>query len=280
MSIKMNKQSEPADRSGVKRELFWTPFLFLLYRDVKRFYKVKIQTVLMPLINYSLYLIIFGVSLGKVINIHDGLTYLEFIIPGLVTLGVINNSFENGSSSLFTMKITGEIIDLKTTALHLQQIIWAVVLSGLFRGIVVGLLTLGLGEVFHFLYQGGPLPVHSVSGLLAFIVMGGAVFAHIGLAIGVKSRSFDFIGAIKGFVLLPLVYFGGVFFDLDKLAPFWRFASIFNPLFYFVNGIRWSILGEADVSPESAFTVAFLALITSHFLAWFFIRRGHFTRAA
>lgn len=264
----------------IKRELIWTPFLFLLYRDVKRFYKVKIQTVLMPLVTYSIYLIIFGVSLGRVINIHESFTYLEFIIPGLITLGAMNNAFENGSSSLFTMKITGEIIDLKSTALHPQQIIWAMTLSGLLRGIVVGSLTLGLGEVFHYFYQGVWLPVHSISGLLAFIILGGAVFAQIGLSVGIWSRSFDHIGAVRGFIILPLIYFGGVFFDLEKLAPFWQTASLFNPLFYFVNGIRWSVLGEADISPVRALTMVFMILILAHFIAWFFVKRGSFARAA
>ena len=264
----------------IKRELIWTPFLFLLYRDVKRFYKVKIQTVLMPLVNYSLYLIIFGVSLGKVINIHEHFTYLEFIIPGLITLGAINNAFENGSSSLFTMKITGEIIDLKSTALHPQQIIWAVTLSGLLRGIIVGLLTLGLGEMFHYFYQGSWLPIHSFSSLLAFIIVGGAVFAKIGLSVGIWSRSFDHIGAVRGFIILPLIYFGGVFFDLDKLALIWQKASLFNPLFYFVNGIRWSFLGEADVSPVKAFSTVLMILVLAHFVAWFFVKRGSFARAA
>lgn len=264
----------------MKRELIWTPFLYLLYRDVKRFYKVKIQTVLMPMINYSLYLIIFGVSLGSVINIHEHFTYLQFIIPGLVTLGAVNNAFENGSSSLFTMKITGEIIDLKSTALHIQQIIWAVTLSGLMRGIIVSLLTLGLGEVFHYFHQGVWLPIHNGFVLLVFIVMGGAVFAQVGLAVGMWSRSFDQIGAVRGFVILPLIYFGGVFFDLEKLASFWQAASLFNPLFYFVNGIRWSLLGEADVSPVRAFVMVVIALAFAHFLAWFFTRKGSFARAA
>ena len=264
----------------IKRDLTWTPFLSLFYRDVKRFYKVKIQTVLMPLVTYSLYLIIFGVSLGSVINIHEKFTYLEFIIPGLITLGAMNNAFENGSSSLFTMKITGEIIDLKSTALHPQQIIWAMTLSGLLRGVIVGLLTLGLGEVFHYFYQGAWLPIHNMAGLVIFIVVGGAVFAQIGLSVGIWSRSFDHIGAVRGFVILPLIYFGGVFFDLDKLAPFWQMASLFNPLFYFVNGIRWSFLGEADISPERAFIMVSAALVLAHLMAWFFVKRGSFSRAA
>ncbi|MCY4513237.1 MAG: ABC transporter permease [Bdellovibrionales bacterium] len=264
----------------IKRDLIWTPFLFLLYRDVKRFYKVKIQTVLMPLVTYSLYLIIFGVSLGKVINIHESFTYLEFIIPGLITLGAMNNAFENGSSSLFTMKITGEIIDLKSTALHPQQIIWAMTLSGLFRGVTVGLLTLGLGEVFHYFHQGAWLPIHNLPFLFVFILVGGAVFAKIGLSVGIWSRSFDQIGAVRGFVILPLIYFGGVFFDLDKLAPFWQTASLLNPLFYFVNGIRWSVLGEADISPERAFTMVLMSLVLAHFIAWFFMKKGSFARAA
>ena len=264
----------------MKRDLTWTPFLFLFYRDIKRFYKVKIQTILMPLINYSLYLIIFGVSLGKVVRIHPEFTYLEFIIPGLITLGAMNNAFDNGSSSLFTMKITGEIIDMKTTALHGQQIIWAVTLSGLLRGLIVALLILGLGQVFHYFYQGSWLSVHSVPFLLVFVCLGGVVFSKVGLAVGIWSRSFDHIGAIRGFIILPLIYLGGVFFDLDKLSLIWQKASLFNPLFYFVNGIRWSFLGEADISPVNALWVSLTALGIAHAVSVWVIRKGTFTRLA
>ena len=262
-----------------KKELKWTPFVFLLYRDISRFLKVKVQTILSPLISQALYLIIFGVSLGKIVKISDQFSYLQFIIPGLVAMSLINQSFQNGSSSIFSMKITGEIIDIKSTALNIQQIIFGVAFSGLARGLIVSLLTLSLGEVFHFYFEGYFLPLHNFFWLLAFLLVGGLVFAMVGFSVGVWSKTFDHIGAISSFIILPLIYLGGVFFDLDTLSPFWQRVSVFNPLLYFVNGVRYSFLGVSDIPVLHAFTLAFLSLFGSYVLACVTALKGTFQRA-
>ena len=262
-----------------KKDLRWTPFFFFLYRDISRFYKVKVQTILSPLISQALYLIIFGVSLGKVVQISDQFSYLQFIIPGLVAMTLINQSFQNGSSSIFSMKITGEIIDIKSTALNTQQIIFGVAFSGLVRGLIVSFLTLSLGEIFHFYFEGHFLPLHNFFWLVAFLVLGGVVFAMLGFSVGIWSKTFDHIGAISSFIILPLIYLGGVFFDLDTLSPFWQKVSVFNPLLYFVNGVRYSFLGLSDIPVLQSFSVVFLSLFGSYTLACMTAFRGTFQRA-
>ncbi|MDE0092174.1 MAG: ABC transporter permease [Oligoflexia bacterium] len=262
-----------------KKDLLITPFLFFFYRDISRVFKVKVQTIFAPLISQTLYLIIFGVSLGRVVEISDQFSYLEFIIPGLVALALINQSFQNGSSSIFTMKITGEIIDIKSTALNTQQIIFAIACSGLLRGAIVSCLTLLIGELFHFYFEGGFLPLHSLLWFMAFLSSGGVVFALLGFSVGVWSRSFDHIGAISSFVILPLIYLGGVWFDLDTLSPFWQKISVFNPLLYFINGIRYSFLGVSDIPVVQAFFIVFLSLFVTYTLAYFMVFKGSFQRA-
>ena len=259
----------------MKRNLVWYPFLALFIRDMHRFYKVKIQTLVMPIITYSLYLVIFGISLGKLITINE-LSYLNFIIPGLVALGVINNSFQNGSSSVFIMKITGEIIDIKSTTLHFQQIIWAITLSSLIRGIFVGFLTIGVGQLFHYFYEGSWISIHHLSWLVTFMVLGGAIFSKIGLFVGLWSKSFDHISAIGGFIILPLIYLGGIFFDLDKLSPIWQKISLFNPVLYFVNGIRYGFLGQSDIPIIESFSIALLGLLAAHLLACYSVFKGSY----
>lgn len=263
----------------IKKNLRWIPFFFFLYRDVNRFLKVKVQTILSPLISQALYLIIFGVSLGKVVQISDQFSYLQFIIPGLVAMSLINQSFQNGSSSIFSMKITGEIIDIKSTALNIQQIIFGVAFSGLLRGLIVSLLTLSLGEFFHFYFEGGFLPLNNALSLIVFLILGGIIFAMLGFSVGIWSKTFDHIGAIGSFVILPLIYLGGVFFDLDTLSPFWQKVSVFNPLLYFVNGIRYSFLGVSDISVEVSFFVICLSLFISYLLAILSAWKGTFQRA-
>ena len=262
-----------------KKNLRWIPFLFFLYRDIRRFLKVVVQTVFTPLMSQSLYLVIFGVSLGKVVRISEQFSYLQFIIPGLIAMSLINQSFQNGSSSIFSMKITGEIIDIKSTAINIQQVIWGVALSGLTRGVIVSFLTLSLGEVFHYIYEGHFLPMHNFFWFIAFLLIGGVVFAMLGFAVGIWSKTFDHIGAISGFVILPLVYLGGVFFDLDTLSPFWQKISVFNPLLYFVNGIRYSFLGVSDIPIHKAFSLVFLSLFASYALACLSAMKGTFQRA-
>lgn len=263
----------------LKKNLAITPFFFLFYRDVSRFFKVKVQTILSPLISQALYLIIFGVSLGKVVKISDQFSYLQFIIPGLIAMALINQSFQNGSSSIFSMKITGEIIDIKSTALNIQQIIFAVALSGLLRGLIVSLLVLILGELFHLHFEGSLLPLHSFYWLIAFLFLGGVIFAMLGFSVGLWSKTFDHIGAISGFVILPLIYLGGVFFDLDTLSPFWQTVSVFNPLLYFINGVRYSFLGASDTPILQSFLVVFLSLFGAYLLACLTALKGTFQRA-
>ena len=240
---------------------------------------MKVQTILAPLINQTLYLVIFGVSLGKVIKISEQFSYLQFLIPGLIAKALVNQSFQNGSSSIFSMKITGEIIDIKSTALNIQQIILGVALSGLLRGLVVGLLTLGLGELFHFYFEGRLLPLHSFFWLFAFLLLGGLVFAMLGFSVGIWSKTFDHIGAISGFVILPLIYLGGIFFDLDTLSPFWQKVSLFNPLLYFINGIRYSFLGVSDIPAFHSFSIVCFSVFGCYGLALLTAIKGSFHRA-
>ena len=262
-----------------KRDLRWTPFVFFFYRDIHRFWKVKVQTLLSPFVSQALYLIIFGVSLGRVVQISEQFSYLHFIVPGLSAMALINQSFQNGSSSIFTMKITGEIIDLKSTALNIQQIVGAVALAGLVRGVAVSLMTLGLGEIFHFFFEGSFIPLHSPFGFCVFLLFGGILFAMLGFSVGMWSKTFDHIGAISSFVILPLIYLGGVFYDLDTLPVFWQKVSAFNPLLYFVSGIRWCVMGVSDIPVWRAFALVFVSLFGAYILAFLSARKGTFQRA-
>lgn len=261
-----------------KKDLIWTPFLFFIYRDIYRFYKVKVQTILSPLISQALYLIIFGVSLGKTITISDQFSYLQFIIPGLIAMTLLNQSFQNGSSSIFSMKITGEIIDIKSTALNMQQIIFGVAISGLVRGLVVSVLTFILGLMFHYYYEGYFFTVHSYSWLFAFLILGGVVFSMMGFSIGIWSRTFDHISSISIFIMMPLISLGGAFFDLDTLSPFWQKISLFNPVLYFINGIRYSLLGVADVPVIRCFVLVFLSAFLVYGIALRMSKTGTFQK--
>ncbi len=259
-----------------ERDLVWTPFFVLLYREIKRFAKVLAQTIFIPAINSFIYLLIFGVSLGKNIQALKGLSYLEFLIPGLVMMGCMNNSYQNGSSSLLGMKFTGEIVDIKASPLTTQQIIWAMSLGGLCRGLVVGLVVLLSGEIFYYFHEGMWLiPAHPFYFVL-FCIIGGLAFTKLGIAVAFWAKSFDHVSAIGGFIILPLISLGGVFFSLDNLSPFWAKVSYFNPLLYFINGVRYGVLGLSDVPVNVALWISLFGLFLFHIVAIVTLKKGSY----
>lgn len=259
-----------------KQELIWTPFLVLLSREIKRFLKVLAQTICIPAINSFIYLLIFGVSLGKNIQVLSGISYLEFLIPGLIMMGCMNNSYQNGSSSLLGMKFGGEIIDIKASPLTVQHIIWAMSLGGLCRGLCVGLVVLLSGELFYYFYENSLLiPAYPLY-FIIFCIIGGLAFTKLGIAVAFWAKTFDHVSAIGGFIIAPLIYLGGVFFSLENLSAFWTTVSYFNPLLYFINGVRYGVLGVSDIPIHTALGVSLVGLLLFHLIAIWTLKKGSY----
>lgn len=265
-------------RETVQTELSWTPFYSLLRKEVARFMRVIVQTVLIPLINSFLYLLIFGVSLGSAIATPGGLPYLAFLIPGVAMMAVLNNAFQNSSSSLITSKFHGDLEDLRVAPISPFQVICAFSLGGLIRGAMVGAVVLAVGEGLYFWTTGSLLAIHDIPILILFLILGGLTFAQLGIFIAFKAKTFDQMSAFSGFILVPLMYLGGVFFALEQLHPFWRAISQLNPLLYFINGVRFGILGQSDIAWEQAALFSFISLIGVGLLSWKSIRNGHYGR--
>ena len=261
----------------VQNRMRFLPFLMFFKREVHRFSKVFFQTVFIPVVNSSLYLIIFGVSLGSQISFGD-ISYLEFIIPGLVMMSCLNNAFQNGSSSILSLKFAGDIIDIKVSPLTSGQLLWALAFGGVCRGFLVGLIVFGVGEIFSFFYLNHFLVPVSLFYLFIFCLIACLVFSKVGVAIALWARTFDHIGAIGGLVILPLTYLGGVFFSIDILSPFWKKLSLMNPILYFINGIRYSLLGVSDVSVTTCLIVSLSSLVIFHGICLYAIRNSSYQR--
>ncbi|MCB0350553.1 MAG: ABC transporter permease [Bdellovibrionales bacterium] len=259
-------------------ELSFRPFLSLLKKEIKRFLKVSIQTVLTPIVSSSLYLLIFGVSLGAFIKVAEGVTYLEFLIPGLVMMGCLNNAFQNASSSVIVAKFAGDLEDLKVSPISYFQIISAIALGGLFRGVLVGFITFLVGSLFTYFSIGHVLGVAHPLWLFYFLTVGGLAFSLLGLATAFWAKSFDHMSAVNSFILLPLIYLGGVFFSIHTLHPFWQSLARLNPLLYFINGVRHGLLGVSDVNPLVAAAIAFLTLCILYVIAFATLKRSSFVR--
>lgn len=256
----------------------WVPFFTLLSKEVKRFMKVSAQTVLTPLVSASLYLLIFGVSLGRQIELENNISYLAFLIPGLVMMSCLNNAFQNSSSSIVSSKFSGDLEDLKISPLSIEEIIWAIAIGGLFRGFIVGFVTFLVGQVFYFHEYGSWIAISHPLHLVAFICLGGVAFALLGLSVAFWAKTFDQLAVVGSFILLPLIYLGGVFFSIEGLSPFWQSVSQFNPLFYFINGVRYGVLGISDVGLLNAYLISGVSLLLLYALAKLCLTRASFQR--
>lgn len=261
-----------------KPELSWTPFFSLLKKELKRFYRVIGQTIFIPLINSTLYMMIFGVSLGSNITVEGHRSYLAFLIPGIVMMGLLNNAFQNSSSSIGTSRFHGDLEDLRIVPLSPVQINLAYMMGGLVRGCLVGLVTFSVGQVFYYLRYDEILGIVHPFALLLVLLFGGLSFSALGVSVAFWAKNFDQLSAIGGFVLLPLMYLGGVFFPLGSLHPFWQTLSKFNPMIYFINGVRYGILGTADLPIEVSLSVSFLTLVVLFFISLKIIKNGKYTR--
>ena len=253
-------------------------FLTLLEREIKRFLKVLAQTIITPMINSTLYLLIFGVSLGGAIELAGGISYLAFLIPGIVMMGCLNNAFQNSSSSIVSAKFGGDLEDLRVVPLTDNQIVWAMACGGLFRGVIVGTITFVVGQVFYWISEGAILGVAHPFFLIFFLLIGGLSFALLGISVAFWAKTFDQLSAVGAFILLPLLYLGGVFFSIEGLHPFWKGLAQFNPLLYFINGVRFGMLGTSDVSMAMAIGVSLAALLFFYGLARRSLARGSFVR--
>jgi ABC-2 type transport system permease protein len=254
------------------------PFVTLYYREIKRFLKVIVQTVLAPIVNSGLYLLIFGVSLGNNITLSGGISYLAFLIPGLVMMSVLNNAYQNSSSSIISGKFGGDLEDWRVAPIRPQGILWALSLGGLTRGLLVGAITLVVGEIFYFVIYDHWMIPQSPFLLLLFLIIGGLSFSMFGIAIAFWAKTFEHISGVGSFLILPLIYLGGVFFSLEGLHPFWQTLSKANPLLYFINGVRYSVLGISDVSVEVALGVSLAALIVVYLIALKVLKTAQYTR--
>ena len=256
----------------------WVPFFTLLSKEVKRFLKVSGQTVLTPLVSASLYLLIFGVSIGRQIDLQNNVSYLAFLIPGLVMMSCLNNAFQNSSSSIVSSKFSGDLEDLKVAPLSIEEIIWAIALGGLFRGFLVGMVTFLVGQFFYFHHHGAWMSIEHPLHLISFICLGGVAFALLGLSVAFWAKTFDQLAVVGSFILLPLIYLGGVFFSIQNLPPVWQSISQFNPLLYFINGVRYGVLGISDVSMASAYFISGISLAILYAMAKICLTRASFQR--
>ena len=216
--------------------------MYTLYmREVRRFMKVLMQTLIAPVMTSVLFLMVFAVAVGDRANLTAGVDFVTFLVPGLVMMNVLQNAFANTSSSLVVGKVQGTIVDVLMPPLGAGEVLAAMSLAGVTRGVMVGLVT-GLALV---ILGGGTLPNAPLTALL-FMFLGALVMAFAGILAGIWANKFDEMAAITNFVIQPLAFLSGTFYSINRLpVPFDTIAAM-NPVFYAIDGFRYGMIGVAD----------------------------------
>jgi len=246
-----------------------TGFGTLLYKEVLRFWKVWLQTVIAPVVTALLYLVVFGHVLAGRAPPLPGVDYVAFLIPGLMMMSVIQNAFANTSSSLIQARVAGNIVFLLLAPLSYFEFFAAFVAAAVARGAVVGL------GVYALAVWVIPVPFHNVGVIAVFALLGAAVLGAAGLIAGIWAQKFDQLAGFQNFVILPLSFLSGVFYSLHGLPPLWRGLSHLNPFFYMVDGFRYGFFGVSDVSPWLSLAVVLVTLAAVSALAVWMLKTGY-----
>ncbi len=234
----------------------WIAFSTLVRREIKRFMRIWVQTLLPSLITMGLYFLIFGTLMGTRIGRVQQIPYLHYIAPGLIMMAVINNAYANVSFSIFSMRFQKSIEELLIAPIPNHLLLLAFMCGGIARGLLVGVLVSLLALCF------GMIALHSIFVLLAIVPLTTILFSLAGFTNGLFAKTFDDVTVIPSFVLTPLTYLGGVFYSIQLLPPILKTLSLCNPILYIVNAFRYALLGVTDVAVGPALSVITLCCIS------------------
>lgn len=243
-------------------------FLTLAIKETKRIFRIWRQTLVPPIITTTLYFLIFGKLVGSRIGDMHGVSYIQFIAPGLIMMSAITAAYTNTASSFFLSKFVRNIEELLVSPLSTHTIIWGFVSGSIARGGLVAILVTAVTLFFV------SFDIHSWSVIIATILLTTIAFGLGGVINAVFAKTFDDIGIIPTFVLTPLTYLGGVFYSVTLLPPFWQSVSQFNPIVYMISGFRYGFLGISDVSIYYTFGVLSILIVVLYAWAYSLIERG------
>ncbi len=247
---------------------YWIAYQTIITKEILRFIRIWLQTVLPPVITTGLYYLIFGTLIGERIGEMDGFAYIDFIVPGLILMAVITNSYANVVSSFYSSKFQHHIEELLIAPVPNWVILAGYVSGGVARGVVVGVAVTAVSLFFT------DLTIHSYGWTLVVFLLTSVLFALAGFINAIYANSFDDISIVPTFVLTPLTYLGGVFYSIHMLPELWQNVSMANPVLYMVNAFRYGLLGVSDIPLNIALGIilGFIVALTAYSLN--LLRRG------
>ncbi len=258
---------QPRDYAGFN----WTGFTTLYLKEIRRFWKVGMQTIAAPVVTSLLYMMVFVVAVsGAAPSVH-GVPFAIFIGPGLIMMSILNNAFANSSSSLLQAKMMGLTSDFLTPPLAPIEQVSAFVLGAATRGIVVGLVT---AITIAVLPKVG-LQIHHPWAILYFGVGASLILGLVGVITGLWSEKFDHLSAITNFLIMPMSFLSGTFYPVARLPEPFRTASHFNPFFYLIDGFRYGFIGVADGSIAVGATLVAVLVVVLSLVCWQLFRTGY-----
>tara|TARA_B100000676_G_scaffold288224_1_gene319582 strand:- start:3955 stop:4749 length:795 start_codon:yes stop_codon:yes gene_type:complete len=227
-------------------------------KEIQRFLKVGLQTLLAPTITTLLFLAIFSLALGRAVQSIGGVPFVQFLAPGLIMMAVIQNAFANTVSSVMISKIQGNIVDMLMPPLSPSEFIIGFVLGGIVRGILVALC------VGFALWIFVPFKIYNIWVIIFYLVSSASILSMVGLMTGIVAEKFDHQASISNFIITPLSFLSGTFYSIERLPEFWRDVVMFNPFFFMIDGFRFGFLGQSDATLILGITL----LLVINILLW------------
>lgn len=247
---------------------YWVAYLTIARREILRFARIWVQTIIPPVVMVGLYFVIFGKLIGQRIGEMDGMSYIDFIMPGLVMMSIITNSYANVVSSFYGAKYSHYIEEMLIAPIPNIVILIGYVTGGIVRGMSVGIAVTLVSLFFTDFSIHAPLVVFGIAFLTAFL------FSLAGLINGVFARTFDDVTIIPTFVLTPLTYLGGIFYSIKLLPETWQQVSLINPILYMVNSFRFGFRGVSDIGLGTAVMVILFFIVVLFAFCMILLKRG------
>jgi ABC-2 type transport system permease protein len=246
----------------------WVAFETIVVKEIRRFMRIWVQTLLPPAITMALYFIIFGNLIGSRIGEMGGYKYIQFVVPGLIMMSVITNAYSNVVSSFYGAKFQRHVEEMLVSPIPNHVILLGFVIGGVARGLAVGLIVTLLSLFFTH------LQVHHVGVTVLVVLLTAILFSLAGFINAVFANTFDDISIIPTFVLTPLIYLGGVFYSTSMLPEFWAMVSKANPILYMVNAFRYGLLGVSDVSVTFSFAMIIACIVAAYAYSIYLLNSG------
>jgi ABC-2 type transport system permease protein len=243
-------------------------FTTILIKEMRRFLRIWVQTILPPMITTALYFVIFGKMIGSQLAPISGYSYMDFIVPGLIMMTVISNSYANVVSSFYGSKFQRYIEELLIAPIPLSLILIGFVAGGVARGLIVGAMVTVVASFFV------DLQLHNIWVTLSVLLLTATLFSLAGFINAIYANSFDDISIIPTFVLVPLTYLGGIFYSVHMLPGIWQTISLANPILYMINTFRYGMLGITDINLVTAYTVIVSFIVVLYSYSLWLLKRG------